>query len=196
MALHVRPRKGTHESYTSLIGRTADLILVARRPSHDEAALARERGVHIRVTPVALDAFVFLVNRSNPVTSLTAEQIRRIYTGAIASWSKVGGEPTPIHPYRRNRNSGSQETMERLIMKGLAMIQARDLEVPVSMIGPFNAVRHDRQGIGYTFRYYDTYMTRMPEVRIIAINGIQPTAERIGKTGLSFRHRRLRCVAG
>lgn len=66
-------------------------------------------------------------------------------------------------------------------MKGLTMIQSRDLEVPMSMVGPFNAIRHDRQGIGYTFQYYDTYMTRIPEVRIIAINGIRPTAERIGK---------------
>jgi phosphate transport system substrate-binding protein len=177
---------GTHESYTSLITRTADLIIVAREPSDDELALSREKGVRIRFAPVALDAFVFLVNRSNPITSLTVEQIRAIYTGTTTNWSEVGGHTEPINPYQRNRNSGSQETMEKLVMKGLTMIQSRDLEVPISMVGPFNAIRHDRQGIGYTFQYYDTYMTRIPEVRIIAINGIQPTAEKIGKRAYPF----------
>jgi phosphate transport system substrate-binding protein len=177
---------GTHESYTNLIARTADLIIVAREPSADEVALSREKGVRIRMAPVALDAFVFLVNRSNPIPSLTVEQIRAIYTGTLTNWSAVGGHADPIHPYQRNRNSGSQETMEKLVMKGLTMMQSRDLEVPISMLGPFNAIRHDRQGIGYTFQYYDTYMTRIPEVRIIAINGIQPTAEMIGKRAYSF----------
>ncbi len=177
---------GTHESYTNLIARTADLIIVAREPSDDELALSHEKGVRIRFAPVALDAFVFLVHRSNPVTSLTVEQIRAIYTGTLTHWSAVGGHPEPIHPYQRNRNSGSQETMEKLVMKGLTMMPSRDLEVSISMVGPFNAIRHDRQGIGYTFQYYDTYMTRSPEVRIIAINGIQPTAERIGKRAYPF----------
>jgi phosphate transport system substrate-binding protein len=66
------------------------------------------------------------------------------------------------------------------------MVQSRDLEVSMSMIGPFNAIRHDRQGIGYTFRYYDTYMAHMPEVRIISIDGIPPTAEMIGKRAYLF----------
>jgi phosphate transport system substrate-binding protein len=177
---------GTHESYTNLIARTADLIIVAREPSEDELAVSREKGVRIRFAPVALDAFVFLVNRSNPITSLTIEQIRAIYTGTLTNWSAVGGPTEPIRPYQRNRNSGSQETMEKLVMKSLTMMQSRDLEVSLSMLGPFNAIRHDRQGIGYTFQYYDTYMTHIPEVRIIAINGIPPTAERIGKRAYPF----------
>jgi phosphate transport system substrate-binding protein len=177
---------GTHESYTNLIARTADLIIVAREPSDDELALSRERGVRIRFTPVALDAFVFLVNGSNPIPSLTVEQLRAIYSGTLTNWSAVGGPTEPIHPYQRNRNSGSQETMERLVMKGLTMKQSRELDVPISMVGPFNAIRHDPQGIGYSFQYYDTYMTHIPEVRIIAINGIQPTAEQIGKRAYPF----------
>jgi phosphate transport system substrate-binding protein len=177
---------GTHESYTNLIARTADLIIAAREPSGDELALARQKGVRIRFAPVALDAFVFLVNRNNPITSLTVEQIRAIYAGTLTNWSAVGGPTEPITPYQRNRNSGSQETMEKLVMKGLTMIQPRDLEVAMSMVGPFNAIRHNRNGIGYTFQYYDTYMTRIPEVTIIAINGIQPTPERIGKRAYPF----------
>jgi phosphate transport system substrate-binding protein len=170
---------GTHESYISLLARKAELVIAAREPSEDELVVAGRKGVRIRFTPVALDAFVFIVNRNNPVGDLTVNQIRAIYTGTIANWSEVGGVAEAINPYQRNRNSGSQEMMEKLVMKGQKMIQPRDLEVPLAMIGPFNAIRDDRKGIGYTMQYYDTHMTRIAEVKTVAVDGIVPSAENI-----------------
>ena len=67
---------GTHGSYVQLIEDKADLIIVAREPSKDELTLAKEKNVELDVRAVALDAFVFLRNDKNPVTNLTAEQIR------------------------------------------------------------------------------------------------------------------------
>lgn len=177
---------GTHESYTSLIARTAQLVLAAREPSEDELALARERGVQIRTAPVALDAFVFIVNRHNPVRNISPDQIRRIYTGRLTDWGELGGPKGEIHPYQRNRNSGSQEAMEKLVMKGLPMIKATDLEIPRSMIGPFNAVRGDTGGLGYTFYYYDTHMTFMPEIAMLGINGVSPAPPTIADRSYPF----------
>jgi len=170
---------GTHESYTNLVRRSADLILVAREPSEDELALARKNGVRIRFTPVALDAFVFIVNNNNPVRNLSVQNICAIYTGILTNWSQVGGLAERINPYQRNKNSGSQEMMEKLVMKGLKMVEAGDLEGPLSMIGPFNAIRHDRKGIGYTFQYFDTHMSHTPEVRTIAVDVFDPNGENI-----------------
>lgn len=177
---------GTHESYVKLISGEADLVLAARSPSDDERALAREKKTRIHTTPVALDAFIFIVNRENPTPSLTVDRIRDIYAGKIADWSQVGGPPGRINAYRRNRNSGSQETMERLVMKGLEMKTTADLETPISMIGPFNALRRDKRGLGYTFRYYDTHMTSIPETRAIAVDGVAPTAENIRARRYAF----------
>ena len=106
----------THSSYINLISGSADLIIVAREPSDDELDLAREKGVEIHYAPIALDAFVFIVNVRNPVRSLTIEQIRDIYTGKIPDWAEVGGTPGAIRHYIRNRNSGSQEKMEKMVL--------------------------------------------------------------------------------
>jgi phosphate transport system substrate-binding protein len=177
---------GTHESYTNLITGLANLIVAAREPSEDELRMAEDRGVHIRWKPIALDAFVFIVNTNNPVATLTVEQIRTIYTGAITNWEQVGGPSAALNAYQRNRNSGSQEKMEKLVMKGLKMIAPRDLEVPISMIGPFNALRRDKNGLGYTVQYYDTHMTRIPEVKLIAVNGVEPSAKNIRERRYPF----------
>jgi phosphate transport system substrate-binding protein len=165
----------THQSYLNLMGRQTQLVLVARKPSEDELVLAQRKGVRIQTVPVALDAFVFIRNKKNPVANITVEQIRAIYTGKLTIWTAMGGPDKPIRPYRREKNSGSEETMEKLVMGGQTMVQARHIEAMIRMTGPYNALRDDELGIGYTFYYYHGYMIRMPEVKMLAVNGVEPT---------------------
>ncbi len=49
-------------------------------------------------TPVAIGAWVFAVNKSNPVNSLSTQQLRDIYQGRITNWKEVGGKNEPIQP--------------------------------------------------------------------------------------------------
>jgi len=74
---------GTHGSFVNLITGRDDLILTARSASDDEYDLADSLGVTLTQTPVALDAFIFLVNNHNSVTSLSTKEIQDIYTGSI-----------------------------------------------------------------------------------------------------------------
>jgi phosphate transport system substrate-binding protein len=169
---------GTHGSYMNLIGGEADFILVARAPSEDELREAEFNQVGLVVTPIALDAFVFLVNEANPVESLSLEQLRDIYQGKITNWSEVGGVNEPIQAFQRDPNSGSQELMEALVMKGAPMIDAPDM-ILLSMIGPLNAVGEDPLGIGYSVYYYATYMLPDERVRLLGVEGVLPTPENI-----------------
>ena len=129
---------------------------------------------------------MFIVNTENPVGNLTREQIVGIYTGRIKNWKDLGGAPEPIQPYQRNRNSGSQEKMEKLVMKGRKMVKAPPLQTPIAMIGPFNAIRHDERGIGYSDLYYDTFMTHLPEVTTIGIEGVVPNKRTIRDRSYPF----------
>lgn len=140
---------GTHGSYTNLIDGDVDFILVARQPSEDEEQAARQAGIELEIRAVALDAFVILANVQNPVDDLDQQEIRAIYTGEITSWKQVGGQAQGINPYQRNRNSGSQELMERLIMRGEAMVDAPEM-ILEGMMGPINALASDPLGIGYS----------------------------------------------
>ena len=98
--------------------------------------------MELEIHAVALDAFVILANTENPVESLQQQDVRAIYTGEITRWNQVGGQAQEINPYQRNRNSGSQELMEKLIMRGEAMIDAPDMSLE-GMMGPINALASD-----------------------------------------------------
>ena len=95
----------THGAFMNLIDGGADIILTHRTISPDEKAHADALGVTLIETPIALDAFVFVVNKNNPVQSLTINQIQKIYTGEITNWSQVGGNNESIKVFTRPRNS-------------------------------------------------------------------------------------------
>lgn len=166
---------GTSPSYAGLAAGAADLVLAAREPTSDEREAARRAGSAIVVQPIARDAFVFLRNVKNPVASLTIEQVRDIYSGRITHWKDLGGSSDrPITAYQREPVSGSQVEMEQLVMRGRPMLKGPDIALTAAMFGPFNAVRHNVDGIGYSYHYYERFMAAVPEVATLAINGIAP----------------------
>lgn len=176
---------GTHSAYVNLINGEADLILVARLPSEDEVELAKDDKIELISKPIALDAFVFILNVTNPVESLTLDQIKDIYTGEITNWSEVGGYSYEINPYQRNENSGSQELMKSLVMKGEPMMNAPDL-ILHGMMGPINALSYDEYGIGYSVFYYEQYMAPNEGIKLCSIDGITPSKETIRSREYEF----------
>jgi phosphate transport system substrate-binding protein len=179
---------GTHGAYVNLVDGKTDIIIVARAPSADELTEAAAKNVEYDVRPVALDAFVFLANTSNPVASLPLATIRDIYSGKITTWQEAGvtmSDPQAlIHPYQRERNSGSQEQMQSQVMKDTPVIDAPDMIV-LTMLGPFNAIGGnattpgDPLGIGYTFYYYAGVMFANPNVKMLGVDGVVPSSATI-----------------
>ncbi|MDR1291094.1 MAG: substrate-binding domain-containing protein [Planctomycetaceae bacterium] len=97
----------------------SEILLIARRPSEDEKKAMKRAEVELDIRPVALDGFVFILNRQNPVESLTLEQIQSIYASPQPkSWKDYGGNEKQgqINVYERNRNSGSRELMDELVV--------------------------------------------------------------------------------
>ena len=169
---------GTHDAYVNLITGAADLILVARLPSQDEQKLAANQGVVLIPEPVALDAFVFILNAENPVDNLATPQIQGIYTGMLANWSQVGGLEAEIHPYQRNPNSGSQELMISLVMKDLAIIDAPEMTLE-GMMGPINVISDDVNGVGYSVYFFEEFMAPNEKLKLSAVDGVLPNSESI-----------------
>lgn len=166
---------GTHGSYKMLIDGKTDLIYECRRPSEDEQSLMKEKDVELDIRPIALDAFVFLRHEDNSVKGLTMSDVRKIYTrgadgkGQITNWQEIGGPDDEIHPFVRNRNSGSQETMQSLVMKERLILEGRRM-TGASMMGPYNMMHRDKLGIGFTFFYYQRHMAPFPIIRSKRVN--------------------------
>lgn len=176
---------GTHGSYVGLIEKKTDLALVARLPSTDELEQAKQHGVILEPRAIAMDAFVFIVNHQNPIDSLTVQQIQEIYTGKLTTWDQVGGPQQKINPYQRNDNSGSQELMKSLVMKGLQMVDAPDM-VLMGMMGPINAISEDQWGLGYSVYFYEQFMAPNEKLKLCGVGGVVPGFETIQSRAYPF----------
>jgi phosphate transport system substrate-binding protein len=76
-----------------------------------------EQGRGLREEIVAIDGIAVIVNNSNPVSNLTVEQIRDIYTGAVTDWSQVSGgaKSGRIAVVSREEGSGTRGAFEELV---------------------------------------------------------------------------------
>jgi len=182
----------THQTYVNLIEGTSDIGLLARRPSTDELTLARMKGVLLDVEPCALDAFVFMVNVKNGVRDLSTAELRDIYAGQTKSWKSVGGHAAEITAYQREENSGSQELMRSLVMKGTPLeTPTGEFHYPPQLVGhlmssTFLELTGDEAGIGYSVYYYERYMSGSPRTRVIAVDSVEPSAETIASKKYPF----------
>ena len=178
----------TDEAYERLIRGQIDIFFGAQ-PSKQQLELANEQGIEFVLTPIAKEAFVFFVNRNNPVNTLTLEQIQDIYQKNITNWKIVGGNNEKIMPFQRPENSGSQTIMLAMVMRDKSLPAPLWEEYVSGMGGVISQVaiyRNYSSSIGYSFRYFATGMKPNENIKLLAINGIEPTVENIRNGSYPF----------
>jgi len=171
----------TDQAYQNLIAGDKDVIFVTA-PSEDELAAAQKAGVTLDVIPVVNDAMVFLVNTANPVSNLTSQQVKDIYSGKITNWSQVGGSDQPIIAYQRPVNSGSQTLFLQMVMGDTAPMQAPQSNYLGDMgelIDHVAAYDNADQSVGYSFFYYAQEMHVSDSVKLVSVDGVAPSPQTI-----------------
>ena len=157
----------TRGVYKGIVDGTVD-IAVCVAPSEEQLAYAKEKGVELVFTPIGREAFVFFVNKDNPVDGLTTDQLRGIYAGEYRNWSQVGGDNTHIAVLQRNAGSGSQSAL--LNFMG---------DTPVKT----DYFTFMGRSIGFSFRFYVEDMVGEESsrggVKLLALDGVYPSTENI-----------------
>ena len=153
----------TRGAYKGIVDGTVD-IAICVAPSEEQLAYAREQGVELEFTPIGRDAFVFLVNRDNPVDNLTVEQLKGIYAGTYRNWSEVGGDHSHIAVLQRNEGSGSQSALLNVL---------GDTPVKTDYFPVLG------RSIGFSFRFYVEGIVENGAVKLLALDGVYPSTENI-----------------
>ncbi|CAM4477327.1 PstS family phosphate ABC transporter substrate-binding protein [Paenibacillus tarimensis] len=170
----------TSQAYKRLIEGKVDIVFAAQ-PSKEQLATAAEKGVELKLTPIGKEAFVFFVHADNPVKGLSSSQLRDIYSGKVNNWSKVGGDSSRIRAFQRPKNSGSQ-TMLTAFMDGTPIEEPPTEDVAGGMgeiITQTADYRNYPNAIGYSFLFYATEMASNGDIRLLAVDGVNPSRETI-----------------
>ncbi|MBE6791567.1 MAG: phosphate ABC transporter substrate-binding protein, PhoT family [Ruminococcaceae bacterium] len=156
--------KNTVRGYKAIVDGETDILFCAA-PSEEQKKYAEEKGVELVFVPVGLEAFVFFVNKNNPVDGLTADEIRDIYAGEIKNWKELGGVNRVINPVTRIEGSGSQSAMDAFM---------GDREYGLKSVFSVTGA-----SLGFSFRYYLSGIVGNSDVKMLSLNGVYPSAENI-----------------
>ncbi len=158
--------RNTRGAYKAIVDGDVDIIICAK-PSKEQEQYAKDNSVELEYVPIGKEAFVFIVNKDNPVDNLSLEDVKKIYAGEITNWKTVGGENKPIVTIQRNKGSGSQTTMLKLMG-----------DTPIKT----NIFRFFGRSIGFSFRYYVEGIVENGAVKMLSIDGVYPNKENIANS--------------
>lgn len=144
---------GSGTGIAALINGTADIANASRAMKPEEKQAAEANGVKPFEIEIARDAIAVIVHPSNPVSSLTLQQISNIFSGKITNWKQVGGEDRPIVLLSRETNSGTHvfflERVIRLNDKNDKTLFSPDTLLLPSSEGISIEIRQNPNAIGY-----------------------------------------------
>ena len=149
--------------------------------------VAEEKGI-VQV-PVAWDALVVIVNKNNPVSNISIEDLRKVYLGQITNWSELGGNDMPLRLLaRKGRISGVGSTARKLLFDNY------DQEFVASELydssGPLEkqvVIEEGAMGIS------GISSARKRDVKILDLNGKSPSYDNV-QTGKYLLYRPLYLV--
>ena len=171
----------TDGAYENLLAGNVDMIFCSL-PSDYFEQVAADQGFEYDMTPFLNGAFVFFVNKDNPVDSITLKQAHDIYAGKITNWSELGGKDEPIVAFQRPDNSGSQTGLYEYVISADELMEAPSEQIFGAMDEIVDAVSSYDNGkgsIGYSYYYYVVNMHYQEDIKLLAINDIMPSDETI-----------------
>ena len=181
---------GTADAYRALVRGETDLLVVyeADRAVKDEIEAS---GVPLELHPIGKDALVFFTNSANPVTSLTTEQYRDIYTGKVTNWAEVGGPKKKIVAYQRPEESGSQALLRKYVV-GTATMGKAPAELISGEMGEIiegvSGYANSGNALGYSVYYYLATMYAVDGITMMGVDGVMPSSATIADGSYPYRN--------
>jgi phosphate transport system substrate-binding protein len=149
ITIHVSSH-GSATAFVDLLNGNADIGLSSRKINANEIKNLTSFGDMTSPTSehvLGLDGIAVIVNRDNPIDSLTKEQVAKLFSGEFTSWDQVQGKRAEVKVYARDDKSGTFDSFKSLVLvnKSLATSALR-FEDSIALS---DAVARDPNGIGF-----------------------------------------------
>jgi len=161
--------KATGYGLAALLAGQCDIAGASRTPIKEELELAKSRNIELSEHVIGAYSIAVIVHASNPISNLTRDQVRDIFTGTVQNWKDVGGPDAPIHLYSRDPISGTYLGFRELAMENKPY--ASGLKTATNYQSIVSGVAGDSSGIGYC----SIELQGSSGVKPVSIQGIAPS---------------------
>jgi phosphate transport system substrate-binding protein len=129
----------TNKGIKSLIDGTSQIAMASSELNEELLLFAREKDVTLIKHVIAYDAIVPFVNPDNPISNLSIEQLRKMYTSQITNWKEVSGKDLPIAITTRSLISGTYEGWKLLVIGDKAVMSPQAIPMEIKPMKKFIA---------------------------------------------------------
>ena len=163
---------GSSVGAKALLAGTCDIANCSRPLKEKELARAEDAGVDPVEHIVAMDGIAVIVHPTNPVDTITIDEIKAVYTGQTNNWNELSDRKAQIVVISRDSSSGTFEAFNKLALKKAkvrpdALLQASNKAV-------VQAVSQTPGAIGYIGMGYLN-----DSVKALTVNGVEPTKQTV-----------------
>lgn len=135
----------TGDAFDSLLNNEASVGMASRRILPREARTLRDAGLGTMVSPsqefiIAADSLVVIVNPENKLSSITVEDLARVFSGEYTNWNQLGGEDAPITVISAADDLGSDSVFNARVFGGETpprpdgLVEAADTSAAAAMV--------------------------------------------------------------
>ena len=131
---------------------------------------AKDAGTPFIEIAVAIDGIDFFVNKDNPVSALTFEQLQNIYLGNATNWGFAGGHNAKIAALYTGEDDAKNFAMKRWLLQGKPVSSLVEL---VDKKLTFSTTANQTDAIGYDGIFYanESMIASPDRVKRVPIQG-------------------------
>ncbi len=124
--IHVTYKPET-EVFNDFLNDSAILIVASRELNEQELAYFKKIQITTRSSRIATDAVTFVINKSNPDSNITVDQIKELLKGEITSWGNLNPKSKlgKIIPVFDNKSSSTVRYLTELA--GMEKLETSDM---------------------------------------------------------------------
>src|SRR5712692_4702416 len=145
---------------------------------------AAEKGT-VEAVPIGFSGTGVGVSASNPVRSLTKDQVRKIYSGEITDWKDVGGNPGKIRVLLREPGAATRSTFESYFFGSTKPVYTKDAIEVFEVDETLKAVASFKDSIGMLSMVAKTFSNT--EIRMVAVDGVEATRANLSNATYPIR---------
>ena len=171
---------GTGGGFKKFCKGETDISNASRPILEKELKVCRENGVKFVELPIAMDALTVVVNKSNPVNSITTDELKTIWNAGstIKNWKDVNKSfpDTELKLFGPGADSGTFDYFTEAI-NGKAKQSRTDFTASEDDNVLVQGVSRDKNAMGYFgFAYYQKNQNRL---KALSINGVRPDLQNV-----------------
>jgi len=187
-------------AYGALASGEKSLIFTTEEPSAERNAALRESGDSFLMEKIAVDALVFYTPSSNPVKSLTSQELSDIFSGNITDWRSLSGDHVTVIPHLLPDDSFCHTLLKSFLLDGkeptiqISSFSLPDGQDPLTLsLGSVQSEAADTDlpeegSLSYGSYFFLSSLDDNMNIRLLAVSGVSPSQETLSNGKYPFTY--------